>query len=471
MNRRKFLKNSLSLAGAVALIYAVSPLKAFADTNLDPVAFGVPNTGTPGQVGNVVVVGGGMAGATIAKYLRLWGGSGVKVTLVEKNDYYISNIMSNTVLNGQRTIDSLSYNWNELKNRYGIEVIKGEAKSIDALNKIVTVKTDLQDVELGYGRLVLAPGIEFDLFNGMESVEEYETKIPHAWQAGPQTNLLRSQLLGMNDGDTVVLAIPLSPYRCPPGPYERACVIADWLKNNRRNSKLIVLDANSDIIVEKDNFSNAFNVIYNGIVDYRSSVTITSINPDTKTVTYSSPSGGDSIVAKVLNAIPQQRAPKLLADAGLCHANYQPNLTQPASERFAPVDVLSFESTLKSNIHIIGDASHTTMPKAGHIGNQEAKTCADAILRLLIGKTVDPAPVLNSACYTPITSTTATWLSAVYQYDKTTGTMIIPAQHNPGPDGKGRAIAATGPTTKNYEEMQEWFAILMGDTFDVRSAL
>lgn len=468
MNRRKFLKNSLSLAGAVALIYAVSPLKALADTNLDPVAFGVPKTGEPGDVGNVVVVGGGMAGATIAKYLRLWGGSGVKVTLVEKNDHYISNIMSNTVLNGQRTIDSLSYNWNELKNRYGIEVIKGEAKSINASNKTVTVKTDSQDEELKFDRLVLAPGIEFDLFNGLEP-GDYENKFPHAWQAGPQTVLLGTQLNEMRSNGTVVLTIPKMPYRCPPGPYERACVIAELLQTKNLGSKLIVLDSNNNIVVERDNFSKAFTEDYGQTITYIKDVSITSIDRVNNTITYSIP-GTETVVQNfdVLNAIPPQRAPRFLAEAGLCNTSYfdVPVDKQVASDRFAPVNVLSFESTLKSNIHIIGDASHTTMPKAGHIGNQEAKTCADAILRLLIGKTVDPAPVLNSACYTPITSSTATWLSAVYQYDNAKGTMIIPAQHN-----SGTAIAATGPTTKNYEEMQEWFAILMGDTFDVRSAL
>jgi len=440
MNRRNFL-SMMSIGGLG--VATLSAFPSFADTNITGTAlFAVPNN--TGITGNIVVVGGGMAGATVAKYLRLWGGIGVQVTLVEKNAVYTSNIMSNTVLTGQRTVANLAYTYSMLVNSYGIKLINDTVTAIG--NNVITLANG---TTLNYDRLVIAPGIEFDLMPGMSSLTEYETLVPHAWRAGSQTTLLRNQLVNMSKGTDVVISIPKAPYRCPPGPYERTCVIADWLKKNKPGSRVIVLDANPDILVEKDNFNYAFTVTHVGIVDYRSGCTVTNVNSSQRTISYTQGAFSETITAGVLNPIPPQRAPKLLVDVGLTDAG-----------GFAPVNVLSYESTKKAGIHIIGDASSTTMPKAGHIGNQQAKTCADAILRLLQGRQPDPAPVTNSACFTPITSTTATWLSAVYQYDPTTGKMIIPTQHN-----SGKAIAATAATTENYQDMLKWFNTVMKDTF------
>ncbi len=445
MNRRKFLGVTTSGLGLLAL----SSFPAFAarNTNQGPVQFEVPtNTGISGHI---VVLGGGMAGASVAKYLRLWGGTDVQVTLVEKSATYTSNIMSNTVLTGQRTLANLAYTYSMLVNHYGVNLVTQEVTEIGADSLLLADGTILDN----YNRLVIAPGLEFDLMPGMSSLDEYDTLIPHAWKAGPQTALLRDQLINMTDGANVVITIPKAPYRCPPGPYERACVIADWLKTNKPNSKVIVLDANADILVEKDNFNYAFTVTHAGVVDYRPGCMITHVDSANRVVSYDQGLSSYTVESGVLNPIPPQRAPQLLADAGL--------LNSPDG-RFASVDVLSYESTAtgKSGIHIIGDASNTTMPKAGHIGNQQAKTCVDAILRLLQGQQPDQAPVTNSACFTPITASTATWLSAVYQYDPGTKKMVIPAQHN-----SGTAISATAATTRNYQDMLTWFNTLMGDTF------
>jgi NADPH-dependent 2,4-dienoyl-CoA reductase/sulfur reductase-like enzyme len=418
-----------------------------------PVLFPVPNN--TGITGNVVVVGGGMSGAAVAKYLRLWGGTGVNVTLIEMSPSYTSNIMSNTVLSGQRPLSSLEYTYATLTGHYGVKRITSEVTSIDSANKRVY----FEGGDIGYHRLVLAPGLEFDKMPGMDNVSQYDTDIPHAWKAGPQTALLRSQLVALTPGQNVVLTIPLAPYRCPPGPYERVCVIADWLKANKPGSKIIVLDANLDIVVEKDNFSRAFTTLYAGIVDYRPGSKVTKVDVGARAVTYLDGVGAEwTENAGVINAIPPQRAPKLLADAGLLSAD--------STKPFAPVDVLSYESTnnSKSHIHVIGDASLTTQPKAGHIGNQQGKTCADAIVRLLAGKPLDRQVVTNSACYTPITLTTATWLSAVYQYDGV-GKMVVPSWHIPALGAPAGAIAATAATTENYQDMLVWFRTLMGDTF------
>ncbi len=446
MNRRQFLEAlSLSSLGFMAL-----PSLVRADEeDIASALFPVPtNTGISGTI---VIVGGGMAGVTLAKYLRLWGGTGVKVTLIEKAPSYTSNIMSNKVLTGQMTLADLNYVYDTLKNHYGVQVVSGTVTGIDSGDQTVALAGG---ASYGYDRLVLAPGLEFDLLPGMSSLTQYDQLIPHAWQAGPQTQLLRNQLISMANGADVVITIPKAPYRCPPGPYERACVVADWLATNKPASQVVVLDANAGILVERDNFAAAFNGAHGYTVDYRSGCEKLNIESVTnRTVSYVDVKGKKQILtAGVLNPIPPQRAPQWLADAGL----YNP----AAGERSVRVNVLSYESTQVPLVHVIGDASLTTQPKAGHIGNQQAKTCADAILRLLQNQPLDPAPVTNSACYTPITATTATWLSAVYQYDAKTGTMFIPSQHN-----GGGAISTSEPSTDNYKDMQVWFKTLMADTF------
>lgn len=455
MDRRKFM----SLIGLGSMGLTLAPL-VFAhgdrdededendndDENGGPVLFPVP--GHTGLVGHIVVVGGGMAGTTVAKYLRLWGGEGVEVTLIERRPSYVSSIMSNTVLNGQRSMADLNFNYDRLTEHYGVTRMQAEVEDIDTANRRVYHSAG---APLSYDRLVLAPGLEFDLMPGMTDLDEYAQRVPHAWSAGPQTQLLRDQLLALQNGDDVVMTIPLAPYRCPPGPYERACVIADWLKHNRPDSRVVVLDANPGIIVEQENFTHAFNVIHAGFIDYRPGTTVTDLDSANLAIRATRNGLSESLFAGVINPIPPQRAPRLLEAAGL--------LNSPDG-RFAEVNVLSYESTKVAGVHVIGDASHTTQPKAGHIGNQQAKTCADAILRLLAGGQPDPAPVTNSACYTPITANTASWLSAVYQYDAKTRSMVIPARHN-----LGKPIAASGANTDNYKDMQVWFKTLMGDTF------
>lgn len=452
MDRRKFIGNMA--VGSLGLLAVPGLLRADDDNGLGEGSQLYPVPINTGISGNVLIVGGGMAGATLAKYLRLWGGTGVKVTLIEKAGTYTSNIMSNKVLTGQLTMSNLSYAYSTLVNHYGVSLIQDTVTTIDADGKKVSRKNG---ADIAFDRLVLAPGLEFDLMPGMSSLEEYNTLVPHAWQAGPQTELLRKQLLELKAGTRVgdvVITIPKAPFRCPPGPYERACVIADWLKTNNVSSKVVVLDANGGILVEPKNFGDAFGGAYGYVVDYRPDCEVTGIDSYARTVAFKQ--GGIAqagITAGVLNPIPPQRAPSMLATAGLYDA---------ATERSVPVNVLSYQTVRKADkgIHVIGDASSTTQPKAGHIGNQQGKTCADAILRLLQNKPLDNSPVTNSACYTPITADRATWLSAVYQYDPGTGKMVVPAFHN-----NGTPIAATSATTGNYKDMQVWFNTLMADTF------
>ncbi len=381
----------------------------------------------------IVVVGGGFAGATAAKYLRHWS-TAVDVTLVEPNASYYSCIMSNLVLNNQLNLSQITFNYTTLTQKYGVKVVNDWVDSINAPNQTVQLRNG---TTLAYDRLIIAPGVKFLDVPGLDS-----TKVPHAWKAGVQTQLLQQQLAAMPAGGTFVMTIPAAPYRCPPGPYERACVVADYLKRNKPGSKVTVLDANAAIVAEKAIFEAAFTNTYGDMLQYVPNATLQSVDSDQK-IAYTS---AGTYKADVLNVIPAQSAGDILHTAGLVNVG----------SKWAGVNPLSYESTVSPNIHIIGDSQATAQPKAGHIANAEAKVCADAILRLLAGGQPYGLPMTNSACYSPITATTASWLSAVFAYDQASGTMQVVTASNGG---------AAAPSTKNYSRMFDWANNLFADTF------
>lgn len=432
IKRREFLK----FASVSGLTLTAAGWSALAAAGRRTTTSTVPtNTGLRGRV---VVVGGGMAGVTAAKYLRLWGGTGIDVTLIERESVYTSNIMSNLVLNGSRTIASLQYGYGALANRYGVRLISGNVVGIDPGQHSVTLADGSRH---GYDRLILAPGIAFDNVPGLDTAQA-RAAVPHAWTAGPQTTALRNQIIAMPNGGTYILTIPGKPYRCPPGPYERACLVADWLKKNRPGSKVFVLDANPGITAEVNTFTDAFANVHAGVIEYHPGVTINHV--DASSLRLDTSAG--SLEGDVINVIPPHRAGALITAHGLADVG----------GRWAGVNVLSYEANTAAGIHIIGDSSATTQPKAGHIANQEAKVCADAILRLFSGQQPDPAPVTNSACYSPITADTASWLTVVFRYDPASGTM------QPVPGASGEAGARS---KDNFQDMQEWFTTLMADSF------
>lgn len=414
INRRDFLK----LVGASA---AVAGVPRLARAQMVPP--------------RVVVVGGGFAGATVAKYLRHWGGTAVDVTLVEANPNHVSCILSNLVVNGTLGLNSITFDYETLRAKYGVKPVQGRVVGVDGVSRKVRLAGGQ---ELQYDRLVLAPGIAFDAIPGLDS-----NRIPHAWIAGPQTTLLKNQLAAVPIGGRVVMTIPAAPYRCPPGPYERACVIADYLRRRKPGGRIVVLDANPGIMAEKETFTRAFNEKYQGTLEYRSGVTINEVDSLNRIVKTSA----GSFKANVLNVIPRQRAGKIVADAGLVN---------DASGRWAGVNPLSYESTAVAGIHVLGDSQATGQPKAGHIANGEAKVCADAILRSFRGEEPDPAPMTNSACYSPITSREASWLTAVFAYDPVSKTMkAVPAS-----SGEAREW-----NSGNFEKMFDWAINLFSDTF------
>jgi sulfide dehydrogenase [flavocytochrome c] flavoprotein subunit len=463
-NRRRWLLTAMATLGA-----GLVPVLGHTDDDNDAGSSGSGSTtvtaATTGLSARIVVVGGGMAGATVAKYLRLWGGSGIAVTLVEPNASYTSNIMSNLVLNGSRNVASLAYTYATLSSKYGVTLKHAALQSIDKASKSVTLS---DGSVLAFDRLILAPGIEFDNAYGL-SQSHYDSQTPHAWHAGAQTTLLASQIAGMADGGVFVMTIPKAPYRCPPGPYERACLVADFLKTrfgSGTNARVIVLDENASIQAEVDNFSYAFGTLHKGVIDYRPGVSGITINPDTRRLTYQDGlQTTQTIQAQVINPIAPQRARGAGTGGWLHNAGLNNSLDASGKPdgRWCVVNVLSYESTAAPGIHVIGDAASCAMPKAGHVANQEAKICADAIIRLLGGQQPDPAPVANSACYSPITASTASWLSTVYQYDGVNRKMVVAA--NGGNTVGAKATEAATISSANFRQMNTWFSTLMGDSF------
>ena len=429
MERRKFLQSLGLTAAGISVLNSSS----FASSLMANAA----------ASGRVVVVGGGMAGTTVAKYLRFWGGTGMDVTLVEPNATYISNIFSNMVLTGDRTLSQLSFNYSTLMSKYGVKFQNASVTSINPVGKQVKLSNG---TTLGYDRLVLAPGIDFEPLP-LSGTSTNKAKIVHAWKAGTQTTSLQNQIKAMTKSDTFILTIPPAPYRCPPGPYERACVVADYLKRTKGGGKVIILDANSKILAEPNNFTKAFNETHKGTITYIPNAQINSINADTMKIV----SSAGTFTGKVINAIPKQKAGNLITQSGIGLAN-------SIDGKWAAVNVLTYESTNPSlaGIHIIGDSSSTTQPKAGHIANAEAKVCADAIIQIFKGGTIEPIPVTNSSCFTPITRSTASWLTAVYRYDPVSKTMVV--------TGNG-VTESNGYNSDNHEDMLKWFKNLMSDTF------
>lgn len=418
MNTTSIKRRQLLLAGAATLGMTAWP---------------AANAAKPRQ--QVIVIGGGMAGATLAKYLRLWGDR-IGVTLIERAPRYTSCIMSSLVLTGQRQITDLRYSYAQLKKAYGVNVVTDDVLAVDPATLSVRLASG---TTLFADRIVFAPGIDFDPVPGLTNPDA----MPHAWKAGPQTTVLRQQLQAMAPNGVAVLTIPKVPYRCPPGPYERACLLADWLKQNKPQAKLLVLDANPDFVTEKDNFSQAFFGLHADVIEYRTQTEV--LSADAGTMTLQTTTG--SVHGDVINLIPRQRCAPIVSETGLANAT---------EGRFAGVDVLSYESTVAAGIHVIGDSSATTQPKAGHIANQEAKVCADAIVRSFGGHAVDPAPVTNSACFSTITMKEASWLEAVFQYDPSTRVMV-PVANATG--------ASVGWSRNNFDQMETWFKALMADTF------
>ena len=276
-----------------------------------------------------------------------------------------------------------------------------------------TVKTR-GGASIGYDRLVLAPGIDV-LTDSIRGYQEAEAagKVVHAWKAGPQTALLRKQLEAMPDGGTFVMSIPATPYRCPPGPYERICMVAHYFKQAKPKSRIIVLDSNADIVSKKPLFTDAWNTFYPGMIEYRSSNAPTAVDGGKMTVS----TDLDEVRADVMNVIPRQRAGSLTALAGA---------RNDSGGNWCTVNLATFESTTVPNVHVIGDSVLSSLPKSGHMATNMAKVCAAAIVEVLAGRQPDAMPVIANTCYSATSGNTSGYVANVWRYDTAKGYVSQP---------------------------------------------
>jgi len=361
-----------------------------------------------GTAGRVVVVGGGFSGATAAKYIRLWAPD-IAVTLVERNAQFISCPMSNLVLGGNARIEDLTTSYDGLRKR-GVRVLRDEAVAVEHDRRQVrlTGGTTLQ-----YDRVIVAPGIDFiyDAIPGLNGAEA-QNRILHAWKAGPQTLALRRQIEAMRDGGVFVFHIPMAPYRCPPGPYERVCQVADYLKRAKPRSKIIVLDSNPDITSKKGLFLQSWNGPYKGMIDYRPNSELQDVDARNLTAILL----GDKVRGDVLNVVPPHGAGDIARKTGLITAN----------QRWCNIDWLTCESTAVKGIHVLGDATLSApgMPKSGSMANQHGKICAGAVVALLKGRPVFQNPAIMNACYSMVDSRSAMHVTSIHKYDPAKKTMV-----------------------------------------------
>ncbi|MFN5724861.1 MAG: NAD(P)/FAD-dependent oxidoreductase [Betaproteobacteria bacterium] len=362
---------------------------------------GCASTDSGPSIGRVVVIGGGFGGSTAAHYLKMWGGN-IDVTLVERNANFVSCPISNLVLGGYKQIADVTKGYGGLK-AMGIKVVQGEVTAIDAAGKRVRLADGTQ---LPYDRLVVSPGVDFmnDAVAGL-ATPAAQARFLHSWKAGPQTVALRQQLTAMRDGGVVAISIPKAPYRCPPGPYERACMVAAYLKEHKPRSKVLVLDGNPEIVSKKGLFEKAFKDRYSGTLEYRANAELREVDAGNGVAKLEF----EDVKADVINVIPPQRAGDIARQAGLVNMN----------NRWVGVNWLTMESTAVANIHVLGDATMSAplMPKSGHMANQHAKVAAAAIINQLKGLPVNATPVVMNTCYSFVSKTEVVHVASVHQYN------------------------------------------------------
>jgi sulfide dehydrogenase [flavocytochrome c] flavoprotein subunit len=359
----------------------------------------------------VVVVGGGYGGATAAKYVRMWSDQQINVTLIEPNAAFVSCPISNLVLGGSKTMADITTPYDNLSRRHGVTVVRDMVTSIDPDKRTVRLASG---GELPYDRLILSPGVDFMMDNlpGMAKAGAQD-QVLHAWKAGAQTMALRRQLEAMPDGGVYALTIPLAPYRCPPGPYERACQVAHYFSKAKPRSKVLVLDANDDVTSKGPLFKKAWADRYKGIVEYRPKHALADVDAAGRTLKFEF---NDDIKADVLNVVPAMRAGDIAVKAGLATAN----------KRWCEIDFLTHESKAANNIHVLGDAIQVApaMPKSGHMANQHGKTCAAAVVALLTGKQPNAMPIYNNTCYSFVSDEDVVHVASVHRYDAAQKTML-----------------------------------------------
>ena len=362
------------------------------------------------SAGRVVVIGAGYAGATAAKYIRLWAPD-IDVTMIEPSELFVSCPISNLVLNGSKTLAEISAGYGALRSKYGVNFIRDSAVAIDVVKRQVRVAMNTDPIS--YDRLIVAPGVQF-VYDGIPGLKEEsaQERVLHAWKAGSQTIALRKQLEAMGDGGVFAIHIPKAPYRCPPGPYERACLIANYFKKVKPKSKVLILDSNEDVVSKKSLFTKIWKELYPNMIEYRPNSELVDIDVASRTIKLTF----DDVKANVINVIPPMKAGQIAEGAGLITAN----------NRWCEVDFLTFESKAAKNVHILGDAilAAPAMPKSAHMANGHGKNCAAAVIALIKNQPVNATPMLTNTCYSFVTDKDVIHIASVHRYDEAKKTMV-----------------------------------------------
>jgi sulfide dehydrogenase [flavocytochrome c] flavoprotein subunit len=404
--------------------------------------FGMPAIAYGQASARVVVIGGGFGGATAARYLKK-ASPQLQVTLVEPNRRFVTCPYSNLVIGGWRKIDSISFGYDRLA-RSGITVAQDSAAAIEHDRKRVRLAGGRM---LPYDRLIVSPGIDIR-WNAIAGYDEKAAQaMPHAWRAGEQTLVLRRQLEAMPDGGLFVMAAPANPFRCPPGPYERASMIASYLKGAKPRSKILILDAKENFS-KQPLFQDAWTKLYPGMIEW------VPVGKDGKVVKVDVRSKtlesefGQMHKAAVANVIPPQMAGRIARDSGLADQS-----------GWCPIDASSFESKLVKGIHVVGDATIAApMPKSGFAASSQGKVAAIAAVAMLQGKAPPPASMVNT-CYSHVGKDYAISVAGVY---RGTAERLIEV-----PDSGGVSPRQWDDENRRLESIYAdgWYASITGEMF------
>ncbi len=397
-NRRNFIRDAGILIGSVLL----SSCAIFPSNKKDL------SSDTRKNIGSVVIVGGGFSGASLARYLSILSKGRITITLINKSKVFYSCPMSNLVLTGNQSADYLSHEFSSLVKR-GITVLHDEAEYIDPIKK--TIQT-LTGKLIQADKVVVCPGIdlEFSAIDGFDAVTQ--RSVLHAWQGGTQTLALRRRLLDLSDGGVFLISIPPAPYRCPPGPYERASLVANYFKKYKPKSKVLILDANPNVQSKKELFVSTWTKKYGSNIEYVSDFEVTGI--DAKQGILIS-QFGEKIKGDVFNVIPPNSSAKIAHQADLVTDN----------GKWCDVNWRSMESVKYPGVYVLGDAtlSAEKMPKSAHMANQHSKIAALDIIAKLDGKEALTDYKIANTCYSFVDEKRAIFVSQVYSFELNTGTV------------------------------------------------
>lgn len=352
----------------------------------------------------VVVIGGGYGGATAAKYVRVLSNYKISVVLVEPNNTFISCPMSNLVLGGSKTMAQITTPYTALSSKHGVSLVHDLVTAIDPAKKTVSLKNG---GIISYDKLIVSPGVDmhFDSIEGLQAANA-SGQILQAWKAGAETTALRQQLQAMPDGGVYALTVPEAPYKCPPGPYERASQVAHYFKQAKPKSKVLILDANPDITSKPALFKKFWSDNYKDIIEFRPNHKVVAVDAKTSTLKFDVQ---ESIRADVLNVLPAMRAGSIAMQTGLATVN----------NRWCGINYQTFESLAAKDIHVLGDATLAApaMPKSGHMANSHGKVAAAAVVAQLSDLAINPRPLLTNTCYSYVSDKLVIHVASVHQFN------------------------------------------------------